>query len=183
MKQLTRRLLDRTTALAVRLVLLTALLALSAAAVLGAESAADPRFERLKSLVGTWTGTAEHGESKFPTEVTYRLTGGGTAVMEILFEGTEHEMSTLDHRDGPDVMLTHYCAAGNQPRMKAVAGDDPAVIHFEFAGGTNMDAAKDMHMHNAVIRWLGPDHIQSAWTSYQGGEAAGDAKFDLTRKK
>jgi hypothetical protein len=144
---------------------------------------ADPRFERLKGLVGTWVGTAQHGEQSFPTQVTYRLTGGGSAVMEILFEGTEHEMTTVYHRDGADLVLTHYCAAGNQPHMRATAADDAAVLRFEFAGGTNLDPAKDMHMHEGVIRWLDADHVQTAWASYQDGKPVGEARFDLTRKK
>ena len=49
---------------------------------------------------------------------TYRVTAAGSAVMEVLFPGTDHEMVTVYHQDGDDLILTHYCAAGNQPRMK-----------------------------------------------------------------
>lgn len=73
--------------------------------------------------------------------------------------------------------------AGNQPRMKATPADDPSVIRFEFAGATNLSSPNDMHMHNAVIRWLDADHIQSTWISYQDGKPVGDAGFDLHRKK
>ena len=102
--------------------------------------------------------------------------------MEILFEGSDHEMVTVYHRDGADLMLTHYCAAGNQPRMKAAAGGDPDLLRFEFAGATNMDSAKAMHMHEAVIRFVDADHIESVWTSYQDGKPAGEARFELHRK-
>ena len=46
-----------------------------------------------------------------------RTTGGGSAVTETLFPGTAHEMMSVYHMDGDDLVLTHYCAGGNQPRM------------------------------------------------------------------
>jgi hypothetical protein len=143
----------------------------------------DARFEKLRSLAGTWVGLAGFGQPTDSTVVTYRVTGGGNVVMEILFEGTPHEMVTMYHRDGDDLLLTHYCGAGNQPRMKAEKGDDPSVIRFDFTGASNLASPNDMHMHSAVIRFVDADHVQSTWTSYQGGKPAGEAKFDLHRKK
>jgi hypothetical protein len=91
-------------------------------------------------------------------------------------------MTTLYHRDGNDLVLTHYCAAGNQPRMRArtVRGN---VVAFEFDGGTHFDPARDMHMHEATIEFLGSDEIRAEWRSWDKGKAAPHApKFRLLRR-
>jgi hypothetical protein len=76
-------------------------------------SQADAAFERLKSLVGTWetfeTSTKRAGVA------TYRLTGGGKVVIEEFSGG----MATAYHLDRGALVLTHFCGAGNQPRMRA----------------------------------------------------------------
>ena len=51
----------------------------------------------------------------------YAVTAAGSAVVETVFPGTEHEMVTVYHADGSDLVLTHYCMEGNQPRMRAKA--------------------------------------------------------------
>ena len=48
--------------------------------------------------------------------MVYGVTAAGTAVMEALFPETDHEMLTVYHLEGNDLVLTHYCAMGNQPR-------------------------------------------------------------------
>lgn len=143
---------------------------------------ADEAFAKLKALEGTWTGQAGMGGENSVTTVTYKLTGGGTAVVETLFGGSEHEMVTVYHMNGPRLMLTHYCAAGNQPRMQAQSFEGDT-IKFDFLDGTNMSWDKDQHMHSAWITFIDADHLKSGWMMYQGGKAAMEALFDLTRQK
>lgn len=140
-------------------------------------------LERLKALAGTWEGTAQHGERKFPTTVTWRVTGGGSAVTETLFEGTEHEMLTVYTAQGGRIVLTHYCAGGNQPFMKQAAGGKGGEMAFEFAGGANLDPAKDPHMHSGLIAFLADDRIRTEWQSWEGGKPTTKAIFDLQRRK
>ncbi len=141
-------------------------------------------FERLKGLVGEWEPANTTDEAlKGKTALVYRLTGGGSALAETIFPGTNMEMLSVYHRDGDQLLMTHYCAAGNQPRMKGKIGKDKDELIFEFAGGTNFDAAKDMHIHDGVIRFVDADHIHSEWEYYANGKAAGKHAFDLVRKK
>ena len=49
-------------------------------------------LEKIKSLVGTWVGEMKHGDKTMPTSVSYKLTGGGSAVVETWNEGTPMEM-------------------------------------------------------------------------------------------
>jgi hypothetical protein len=63
-------------------------------------------------------------------------------LVERLFPGAPQEMTTVYHREGADLALTHYCAGGNQPRMRARApAADANVLEFAFDGGTNLDPA------------------------------------------
>ena len=54
-----------------------------------------------------------------------------------------------------------------------------------FAGGTNFDPAKDMHMHEGSITWVDDDTIQWSWAGYKDGKpAAGHGvSMKLVRKK
>ena len=144
---------------------------------------AQAQFAQLKRLVGEWTGKAGHGDAEHEATISYKLTAAGSTVVETVFAGTAHEMVTMYHLDGDAVVLTHYCALGNQPRMKAEATGDPKKLVFRFLDGTNLDAAKDMHMHEATLEFVADDHIRSAWTSYTNGKPDSVAKFDLKRKK
>lgn len=149
-----------------------------------ARAAVEPAdFARLRALEGTWKGTAHatNGES-FPVEVDYRLTGGGTALVETLFKGTPHEMVTVYHCDGSDIVLTHYCSAGNQPRMRLATPGAQELV-FEFDGGTNFDPRKDGHMHVGRLEIVDNDHVKTRWSFYQGGKADHDAQFEITRVK
>jgi hypothetical protein len=154
-----------------------------AAAAKGAAQPAAAAYDRMKALVGDWIDVDGMYGMKDQVAVTYRLTGNGTTVVETSFIGTPHEMITMYSRDGDDLVLTHYCAAGNQPRMRARTFDG-ATIEFAYDGGTNLDPAKDMHMHSARLEFVSADEIRGAWTGWEGGKQAGDHQvmFHLKRK-
>lgn len=137
-------------------------------------------LEPFRKLAGDWVGKSPDDDTEFT--ISYRVVGSGSAVVEEMFKGTPHEMVTVYHLDGDAVMLTHYCAAKNQPRMKAVKGEKPNEVRFEFAGGTNIDPATTMHMHSMVITFAGPNEYRAEWQHYDGGKSAGVVKFDMKRK-
>lgn len=164
---------------------LTVLLAIAANAPVFAEEMAkpaapmNPMFEKLKSLTGEWTGTTKDG----PFTVSYRVTAAGSAVVETMFPGTQHEMITVYHMDRSDIVLTHYCAAQNQPMMRAKAPAEAASISFTFDGGSNMDPAIDGHMHDATMTFVDNDTLHTEWAFWQGGAKKQVESFDLKRKK
>jgi hypothetical protein len=171
------------------LVLLTAC-GLAAAAAEGNKLAqktgsTDPGFERFKQLAGDWVGKITKGSHKDDKEirVNYKVTSAGSAVVETLGAGTDHEMATVIHKDGEDLVLTHYCALGNQPRMKAERPADGNKIAFRFTGGSNMKSDKDMHMHAVTYTFVDKDNLKSEWVLYKDGKEAEIAVFELKRKK
>jgi hypothetical protein len=115
--------------------------------------------------------------------VTYRLTGAGSAVVETIFPGGDHEMVTVYTMDKGDVVLTHYCATGNQPRMRAAKGGDASSIAFKFDGAGNLASANDVHMHDLDIAFVDGDHVKSSWHLYKDGKQSEVKTFELARKK
>jgi len=157
----------------------TAIIALAAS--VGGPVDGKAAFERLKSLAGEWQGTAG-GEPRMPASVRYELGSGGTIVRELLFPGTEHEMLSVYHLVDGQLVATHYCAMGNQPRFKLQAATADELV-FGFDGGTNFAPAKDTHVHDGRIRMVGPDRLEASWTVFAGGKQTGSNSFSLTRKK
>jgi hypothetical protein len=126
-------------------------------------------FERLKAMEGEWIDVTGAFGVKGAVVATYKVTGSGNTVIESFPVGTPHEMTTVYHRDGTSVVLTHYCSGGTQPRMRAkeINGN---VLEFAFDGGTNIDVAKTSHMHNMRWEFLSKDEIKAAWHNWSNGK-------------
>ncbi len=148
-----------------------------------ASSAGAARFEALKKLAGDWVQMGPDGKPGETLASSIRVTAGGTVIQETLFPGTDHEMVTLYHLDGASLMLTHYCSLGNQPRMRAVPGADPAKIAFKFVDGTNLGSQEEMHMAEATFQILGPNRFKAVWTANKAGKPCHTTDIDLVRKK
>jgi hypothetical protein len=145
---------------------------------------ADAIFDRLKALEGDWEAVQGNEQVKKGQLLSqFRLTGGGTALAETILPGTPMEMLSVYHRDGNQLVMTHYCCVGNQPRMRARPGKDKNEVVFEFAGGTNLNPAKDPHIHGGVVRFIDADHIHSEWDFYVDGKSGQKHSFDLVKRK
>lgn len=140
-----------------------------------------PAWEKLKALSGTWEGFAIFGDQKVPATTSFRVVSDGSAIMNMLDEGGKHEMVTMIHPDGDDLMVTHYCGAHNQPRMKAVSTDGGKSVAFEFKDGTNI-GPKDGHMQKVVFTFDGPDRHTQDWTFVDNGKQS-TGHFEFKRSK
>jgi hypothetical protein len=147
-------------------------------------AAKNAALERFKSLAGEWVGKmTEDGKQWYPAAAKYTVTSAGSADVETLGPGSMHEMVTVIHPDGKFLALTHYCAAGNQPHMKAAVDGDSNKIDFEFTSGSNMKSDKDKHMHSVTFTFVDKDTLHTVWTSYNEGKKEGTSLFELKRKK
>jgi len=127
-----------------------------------------PEFERIKSLVGEWKGSSMDGKR---ATVTYTLVSDNSALMERLAMGGESEMVTMYHPDGDHLMMTHYCSAHNQPRMRSqtvAAGSKN--ITFDFVDVTNLSAPDAGHMKKLVVTFGDKDHFDQEWTWTEKGK-------------
>ena len=144
------------------------------------EATAGPAaYARLKTLVGEWE--ADTGMGK--VHVSYELIAGGTSLVEKESGEKMPAMLTVYYLDGDPLLLTHYCMAGNQPRMQARAfNPETGEVAFEFLDATNLTPGGG-HMHNAKIRLADNDHFSSEWEFYENGQRKMAETAQYTRVK
>ncbi|MEI9898274.1 MAG: hypothetical protein WDN28_31570 [Chthoniobacter sp.] len=75
-------------------------------------------LERIKTLVGNWTGKADMGQGPVDLAIEYRLLAGGSVVEERCAPGTPMEMVTMFYDKAGQLALTHYCVLGNRPEWR-----------------------------------------------------------------
>ncbi len=142
-----------------------------------AETKPHALFDEVKKLEGRWVGDSKD----HPCDVTYKVTSGGSVLVETAAMGNHGEMITVYHPDGEDLALTHYCTIGNQPHMRASKDQKPGQIKFAGDGGTNMKP-DDKHMHSMTLTFVDADHIRQEWTLFDGGKEQAVVTLNLTRK-
>jgi hypothetical protein len=151
------------------------LLALTAAGWCG--GSASSAFDSLKGLAGQWQFTDPAGK---PQVTTWKVISAGSAIMESM---QEENMVTMYHVDKDRLMLTHYCAAQNQPRMQAQVSDDGKTFTFDFLDATNLANPADGHMRKMVLTIQDKDHFTEEWFFSKGGKEDDHGVFHFTRKK
>lgn len=147
-------------------------------ATAGAQSDAQRGFTTIKRLPGTWEGKRPDGA---PFQVTFKLTGGGSAILSEI-QAPKEDMISMIHMDGPNrLLMTHYCAVGNQPRMQGNVSPDGRTITFDFVDATNLASSDAGHMQKMVLTVLDDEHHTEEWVFTDHGKEHKEV-FDLRRK-
>ncbi len=150
----------------------------------GKEGAKQAGLDRIKALSGEWQVTrAPEGHGDHGGTVSYKVTAGGSAVLETLFGGTEHEMVTLYYMEGEDLAMTHYCMLHNRPHMRAERRSNPDKIVFKCQEGENAEIEAEDHMHQATFTFVDADHLKTEWLLHKGGKLDSTHSFELARKQ
>jgi hypothetical protein len=156
----------------------TALAAALLVAPAGFAATADG-WELLKSMAGDWAAKTPEGDRT----VSYQVISNGSAVMETLrMPNGDPFMVTVYHRDGGALMATHYCAMGNQPRMRAESAQaEGNRLTFKFLDVTNLTGPDAGYISGVVFNFASPTSVTQDWSYREKGK---DAKsvFQLTRK-
>lgn len=181
---------------AVLLLLATAALAQSGAQKLVSDkvgvSETQKSFTLLKSLAGTWEGEFTT-DPKMPqmgegarAQITLRVASRGNSLIHEMKEpGTSDDPTRYDHPitmfyvDNNQLILTHYCDAGNRPRMVARTSPDGKTVEFDF-----LDVTGDLshgHMQHAVFTIIDANHHIEEWTYMMPGDKPVRARVDLKR--
>lgn len=150
-----------------------------------AQSPAQQSFARIKSLAGTWEGTL----TTFPAAPSYqgkhlkvqlRVTSSGNAILhEMNMPGEPDDPVTMLYVNGNRLFLSHYCDAGNRPRMVATACSDGKTIVFNLV---DVSGSKQYgYMEHAVFTTIDATHHTEDWTFLAPGNHPTRAHFDLHR--
>jgi hypothetical protein len=102
--------------------------------------------------------------------------------MEIMDPEGEREIN-MYHVDGTDVVMTHYCGGGSQPRLKLDhTKASSEVMPFTYFDATNLEnPAADRHIHASRLVFVDANHIESWWTVFKDGKELAMSRFSLER--
>jgi hypothetical protein len=149
------------------------------------KSDSQKSFDQIKTLAGTWEGkvttTPPHPEMDGSLgQVNFRVTSMGNAIMHDMRSTVRPDNPiTMFYLDNNRLLLTHYCDAGNRPRMVARPSSDGKTVEFDFldvAGGTQYG-----HMHHALFTIVDENHHIEDWTYMEPGDKPIHAHIDLQR--
>ncbi len=159
-----------------------------------APSDSQKAYDKLKTLAGSWQGRVTAlppqpgmGDGAL-TDISLRITSRGNAMVHEMKEaGTADDPARHDHPvtmfylDSDRLLLTHYCDAGNRPRMSGKMSPDGKTVEFDFldlSGGTQYG-----HMDHAVFTFVDAYHHTEDWTYIMPGAKPVQAHFELARTK
>lgn len=143
----------------------------------------SPEFERMKTLVGTWTGKTDMGQGPVDMTVRYRLLAAGSVLEERVFENTPNEMVTMYFDKEGKLALTHYCMMGNRPAMNVKSSDDKSIT-FDFDGSCcTINPKKESHMHGMTVSFVDADTVTSSCKAIMEGKEMPDHPVTLKRVK
>jgi hypothetical protein len=93
--------------------------------------------------------------------MNYEVGSNGSIVTEQFGK----ELSVI-YRDGENLLMTHFCNRGNQPRLRLKETSRPGVFEFEMFDITNLKSAQAAHVERVVYRIVDDKRIdlEIVWT-------------------
>jgi hypothetical protein len=156
----------------------TSIAQMSHPTVASPQSDAQKAFELMKTLAGSWEGSF----MGMSMQITIRVTSTGNAILhEATGSGRPDNPITMFYVDGDRLLLTHYCDAGNRPRMVGKISPDGKTVEFDFldvSGSTQRGM-----MNHAVFTMIDANHHTEGWTYMLPGNKPMVGQAVLTRTK
>jgi hypothetical protein len=131
-------------------------------------------FAVLRQLAGTWKLTDPKTQRAAGLRISYRMISGDSALVETFRHTDGEPTETIYHLDGDRLMATHYCAQGNQPRLRLTSFDGKGTLEFRFFDATNLAKDSDSHMIRMKFQILDGTHMSKEEIYSE------DAKEDVT---
>ena len=124
-------------------------------------------FEQFEALAGEWVGMTNEDRQ---LKVSYKLSVNGTVLVETWELRPGLDALTLYHMDGDDLIATHYCPLGNQPRLRLESSSD-GIYYFEFVSATNMASMGEEHNQSFEFQIRGANEFLRSETYVKAGGA------------
>lgn len=137
-----------------------ALLVLVLVSFSGSICAAPQPLQHLEHLVGSWKLSDATTEDAKAFRLAFHFTSRETALVEIYGNPAGNTTETLYHADGESLMATHYCARGNQPRLRAIDFSRQDQVTFHFVDVTNLPDKNLPHMIRMTYTFIDNDHFK-----------------------
>jgi hypothetical protein len=155
-------------------------------------------FTAMKGLAGSWVGqfTTVPAMPTPPSigdsmRATLRvLSRGNTLVHEMQGANTpddptgtkyDHPVTVIYLNEDGKLTLTHYCDAGNRPRMTARISADGKVIDFDFVDVSGK-YDRTGHMQHATFTFVDSNHHIEEWTYLMPNNQTMRGRFELKRE-
>ena len=145
-------------------------LMLAASAALGSSESA---FETFNGFEGKWT--IRSGQKALPIEMTY----DSGSKESIVTEQFGKELSVI-YLDGENLLMTHFCNVGNQPRLRLKEGGQPGVLEFDMFDITNAKTPGDAHVQKIIYKVVDDKHLELEIV-WRKGNSEESEKYSLTR--
>ena len=140
-------------------------------------------FERVKSLAGTWEWELDMGQGPMTFKSIYKVTSGGSSVVETTMAGTPMEMVTIYHDNSKKrLTMTHYCMLHNQPKLVFKSLKENK-LSMQLAKNADIDVAKEEHMHAMILTFVSKDKIIQNWSNFKGGKLKHAMDMEFERVK
>lgn len=150
-----------------------------------ARSQTQEAFDKLKTLAGTWVGPlattpADPNVAGKFAQHTLQVTSRGNAIMhELSVSGLPDHPVTMFYLEDDRLVATHYCDAGNRPRMVGRVSPDGMRVEFEFLDLAGADQYG--HMHGVAFTFIDENHHTEEWTWMLPNHDTVRIRFDLQR--
>jgi hypothetical protein len=135
---------------------------------------AEAVFARLKTgLAGSWKLATPKDARGERFRISFKEISRGSVLVETFGDPAGAVTETVYHLDGAHLVATHYCAQGNQPRLRLSSDDTNSGAVFTFHDVTNLREPKASHLVRMRIR-LDGDRLEKE------DVYAADGKVDAT---
>ena len=144
-------------------------------------------FDTIKILAGSWQGRLSTipktpGIDGSTAQVSIRVTSRGNAVMhDLTVNGIPDNPITMFYLEADRLLLTHYCDAGNRPRMEAKMSPDGRTVEFHFLDISG--PSQKGYMNHILFSITDANHHTEDWTLMMPGNQSVQAHFDFQRAK
>ena len=111
------------------------------------------QFEQIRQLVGKW----QVAETDRLT-ISFVPTAADSAIVERWETSAGLHSLTIYHMDGAELVATHYCPQGNQPRLVSTGSAEHEAIRFSFRDATDLNSGEGFQ-HDLGLAFNADDSV------------------------